>query len=300
MTLTDNPTYYEILDVKPEASPAEIRQAYLRTKNTYNKDSVALYTMVTPEEREEILRQIEEAYETLSNPEKRKEYDRCHGMLDPEDDLPYAKAPSRRVISIDRAPPMEDHGDGSDLLIPPSTDIGHSDHPFFASEAPIPSPFGRSTSSSPFDPAPAPAPQPRAPQASPLAPAPAPVSPSVASAPAAPSPVQIPALPKAAARPGDPAAALLAEIEAETDWSGDFLKKIREARRISIEEMSSSTKINKSYLIAIEDENFGKLPAPVFVRGFIIQIARILLLPPDRVAAAFMSRMNRTGPSRKR
>ena len=43
----------------------------------------------------------------------------------------------------------------------------------------------------------------------------------------------------------------------------------------------------------LEEEAFEKLPAAVFVRGFIVQIAKSLKLPPDQVAPAYMSRYKR-------
>ena len=85
MALGENLTYYDVLDLTPDASPQEVRDGYLRTKATYTKDSVALYTLIGSEEREEMLKQIEEAYVVLSNPEKRRDYDRYHGLLSSED-----------------------------------------------------------------------------------------------------------------------------------------------------------------------------------------------------------------------
>jgi len=50
---------------------------------------------------------------------------------------------------------------------------------------------------------------------------------------------------------------------------GAYLKKTRDAHGISIEELASSTKINISVLAAMETDDFKKLPAPIFVKGFI-------------------------------
>ena len=85
-------------------------------------------------------------------------------------------------------------------------------------------------------------------------------------------------------------AVLIQLIEEETEWRGDFLRKIRENLAVSIEELSSSTKIPKSYILAIECEDYLKLPASVYVRGFLVQIARVLKLPQERVAKAYLSR----------
>ena len=85
---------------------------------------------------------------------------------------------------------------------------------------------------------------------------------------------------------------LAREIELESEWRGPFLKRIREAYKISIEELSNTTKITKAYLNAIEADNFTKLPAPVYVRGFITQIAKALRLVPERVVPVYMTRFN--------
>ena len=48
MTLNDEaPTLYEVLDLTPDASAQEVREAYLRTKAAYGKDSVALYSLIS-------------------------------------------------------------------------------------------------------------------------------------------------------------------------------------------------------------------------------------------------------------
>ena len=50
---------------------------------------------------------------------------------------------------------------------------------------------------------------------------------------------------------------------------GAYLKKNREQRGVSLEEMAASTKINISVLSFLEEDRFDKLPAPVFIKGFI-------------------------------
>lgn len=68
-------TYYDILEITPAASIEEIQLAFQRAKTTYSQDSQALYTMFSPEEAVELVRLIEEAYTTLSDPVKRQNYD---------------------------------------------------------------------------------------------------------------------------------------------------------------------------------------------------------------------------------
>ncbi len=63
--------YYEVLGVKRDASEKEIRQAYRRLARQYHPD-------VSPNDKhaEERFKEISEAYEVLSDREKRQKYDR--------------------------------------------------------------------------------------------------------------------------------------------------------------------------------------------------------------------------------
>lgn len=78
------------------------------------------------------------------------------------------------------------------------------------------------------------------------------------------------------------------EIETQEIWSGEFLKKVREYKQISVERMSEITKINSWYITAIERTEPQSLPAVVFVRGYVIQIARALSLDDKKVADSYM------------
>jgi len=267
MAIDDNPTYYDILDLKPDASPQEVREAYLRTKSTYNKDSVALYTLVSPDEREDMLQKVEQAYEILSNADKRREYDRHHGLLDPEAAMlpPSRPRANKKIVSIDRVPPM-DSLEGEDLLIAPATDFASGGEPgsglFSSSEAPLPISGASSGTGG-----------------------------------SGPRTIQPPPLPPGVGRAAASGAGEMSvEIAEQSEWAGSFLRRVREQRRVSIEEMAAVTKITKSYIVAIEEEAFPKLPAAVYLRGFIIQIAKVLKLPHEKVAGGYMARYYQARP----
>lgn len=76
-------TYYEILEVAHTAGPTEIYNAYQRARTTYSPTSPALYTMFSPEEAEQLMKLIEEAYQTLSHQARRREYDVKLGLKTP-------------------------------------------------------------------------------------------------------------------------------------------------------------------------------------------------------------------------
>ncbi|MBM4319923.1 MAG: hypothetical protein FJ125_08165 [Deltaproteobacteria bacterium] len=83
------------------------------------------------------------------------------------------------------------------------------------------------------------------------------------------------------------------EITPETQFSGSMLRSIREYKRLDLRDISARTKISLMNLRFIEDERFGELPAPVYVRGFLHEIAKYLRLPPRQVADSYMELMSR-------
>lgn len=86
----------------------------------------------------------------------------------------------------------------------------------------------------------------------------------------------------------EPDEAFEKEISAQTRWDGEFLKKVREYKKVSIETMSEVTKITAFYINALEATEIKNLPATVFVRGYIIQVCRVLQLNEKTVADSYM------------
>lgn len=83
---------------------------------------------------------------------------------------------------------------------------------------------------------------------------------------------------------------LESSIESETDFDGHFLKKIRDYQKISLEQMSKETRISRAYINAVETNDYSALPAAVFVRGFIVQLCKVLNLDGNKVASSYMSK----------
>jgi hypothetical protein len=68
--------YYRLLGIGRGATLSEVAAAYHQSKNAYSKDSPATYSLFTPEENGATLAKLEKAYLTLSNIDKKREYDR--------------------------------------------------------------------------------------------------------------------------------------------------------------------------------------------------------------------------------
>jgi cytoskeleton protein RodZ len=64
---------------------------------------------------------------------------------------------------------------------------------------------------------------------------------------------------------------------------GKYLKKERELRNLSIEEVARFTKVREQFLGAIEEDRFELLPAPLYLKGFLAAYARYLGLDPNDV-----------------
>ena len=67
--------FYEILEISVDASPFKIKRAYESTLEVYSKESLLTYALFSEDERVNIIRRIEDAYNTLSNKTKRAAYD---------------------------------------------------------------------------------------------------------------------------------------------------------------------------------------------------------------------------------
>ncbi|AFY72736.1 DnaJ-class molecular chaperone with C-terminal Zn finger domain [Synechococcus sp. PCC 7502] len=66
-----NNNYYEILGITPWANERQIRSAYRDLSKLYHPDT----TKLSPEVSLEKFKELNQAYATLSNPDRRKSYD---------------------------------------------------------------------------------------------------------------------------------------------------------------------------------------------------------------------------------
>jgi cytoskeletal protein RodZ len=68
---------------------------------------------------------------------------------------------------------------------------------------------------------------------------------------------------------------------------GQFLRRHREERQMSVEEIARSTRVPMDSVTRIEADQFDELPGEVFVRGFLKSYARAVGLPPEVVLARY-------------
>jgi flagellar biosynthesis protein FlhG len=190
MKRIEDQTYYEILEVSPDATPREIQQAFEQAKETFQNDSVAVYSLFSEKEMKDIQSAIEEAYRVLKDETSRKNYDQSHAAL------LSLKWPKSERLSETPESPMEK-----------KTYLPFSEISIEVGEGP---------------------------------------------------------------------------------YRGKMLKQIREKMGIDLKTISLETKINLKILEFIEEEDLERLPARVYLRGFLKGYAQCLGLDPKRVIEDYL------------
>ena len=100
MNETIHMNYYELLEIPVNASFYEIRHAYKEALSIYGEDSLSTYALFSEDEREDLLRKIEDAFQTLIDEKKRSEYNNRlveSGEIDPDE---LSREENRKSIPI--------------------------------------------------------------------------------------------------------------------------------------------------------------------------------------------------------
>lgn len=288
----DSLNYYEILEVTIEAAPTEIHKAYQRARATYSNDNPALYSMFSKDEARDLLRMIDEAYAVLSNSQTRRSYDESLRVLGKAASAQAGQSTKANPAGIDS--PMkseqEEHGALPDFMVPDPSIPGSVEMAPRQSFAPPPAHVQVVAT-----------------------PQPIPITQQAQSAQVKPPldrigsqetiivtnseftvrkrdvPTSVaPGFAKCNLSTYQVDASMEQEIASRDEFDGPFLKKVRTYKSVPLEKLSEASRIGKTYLIALESNDFKNLPAPVFLRGFLVQIARQLGLDENKVVTSYM------------
>lgn len=90
------------------------------------------------------------------------------------------------------------------------------------------------------------------------------------------------------------------EEDESDDYDGARLRRVRMGRGLELQDVTTITKINPTYLRFLEEERFDELPARVYVRGFVAAYAHCVGLDAKPVAASYMKRFDAGRGSRRR
>jgi flagellar biosynthesis protein FlhG len=89
-------------------------------------------------------------------------------------------------------------------------------------------------------------------------------------------------------------------ITPETEFNGVLIRAVRESQGLDVPAISQRTKISTLYLEAIEADDYAALPALVYVRGFVTEVAKCLRLDPEQVSRTYIQRYRRYLEDRER
>lgn len=78
---------------------------------------------------------------------------------------------------------------------------------------------------------------------------------------------------------------------------GARLRQTREARGVSLRDISDQTRISRRYLEAIEADNYKQLPGGIFNRSFVKAYARAIGFDEDEAVAAYVKASRESGES---
>lgn len=98
---------------------------------------------------------------------------------------------------------------------------------------------------------------------------------------------------KSSSLPSDLREFSLPAITPDTEFTGELLRKIREAYGLTLTDIASQTKVNVSQLQALEMEAQDRFPAFVYLRGFLAQYAKCLHLDATQVTTTYLARMKK-------
>ena len=74
-------------------------------------------------------------------------------------------------------------------------------------------------------------------------------------------------------------------------YRGSELKQLRERMGLELQTVSKETKISLKILESLEEESFDKLPALVYLKGFLKSYAQCLGLDPQKVVEGYLESM---------
>jgi len=78
------------------------------------------------------------------------------------------------------------------------------------------------------------------------------------------------------------------DIAVDSEFNGELLRRVRESYGLSLQQVAERTRITRIHLENVEADRYDKLPATVYLRGILVNLARELRLDPARVSKTYL------------
>lgn len=79
------------------------------------------------------------------------------------------------------------------------------------------------------------------------------------------------------------------DIDPSAEFNGELLRRVRESRGMSLAQIADRTRIAARHLENIEADRYKDLPAQVYLRGILMNLAREYGLDPLRVSKSYLA-----------
>ncbi len=79
------------------------------------------------------------------------------------------------------------------------------------------------------------------------------------------------------------------EVPPDVEFNGDLLRQVRMAKGISLVQLADRTRIGVKHLENVENDRYDALPAGVYLRGILMNLARELGLDGLRVSKSYLT-----------
>jgi hypothetical protein len=278
-------THYELLEISVGATTDEVRYAYSRLVKLYADEQLALYGLVSEDDARTLRLRLKAAHDVLCDGVLRSEYDLKIG-------LPPQDPPVPRLAPAELSEPvrfLNVESSSSDVLPAPT----FSPPIDMVMDAPAPAPF-------PGTPPPLEEPRVEAQVAIPPVDAVSQVDPPALEEP----PVEVPledhengvgAVSALVPRP-TPHRGLRSgprhsgpAVGDDAEFNGELLKQVRMGQGLSLIQLSERTRIGQRHLENIENDRYELLPASVYLRGYLMNLARELGLDGLKVCRSYLA-----------
>src|ERR1700678_4034643 len=80
---------------------------------------------------------------------------------------------------------------------------------------------------------------------------------------------------------------------------GEHLRREREMRGVSLDEIVATTKIGRRLLVALEEEQFDLLPGGIFNKAYVRAYAKCVGIDEDEAVAGYLEAAHETPPDTK-
>lgn len=80
-----------------------------------------------------------------------------------------------------------------------------------------------------------------------------------------------------------------AEVPLPDNMPGELLRKGRERKQLSTREVSEQLNLKHSFVLMIEEDNYGSLPGPTFVRGYLRAYGKLVDVDPEALVEVYNS-----------